>query len=59
MKATEFEGGTRIPAVIWSPLLNHKQSVSNILMHMVDVLPTLCSAVGMQSDFNKLMKPKR
>lgn len=33
-------------AAIWSPLIEQKQRVSNIMMHMVDVLPTLCAAAG-------------
>jgi arylsulfatase A-like enzyme len=47
IKATELEGGTRLAAAIWSPLIKHKQRVSDAMMHMVDVLPTLCSAAGM------------
>lgn len=46
MKASEWEGGTRVPAVIWSPLFAKQQRVSNMMMHMVDVLPTLYSAAG-------------
>ncbi len=46
MKATELEGGSRVPAVIWSPLIKNQQKVSNMMMHMVDVLPTLCAAAG-------------
>lgn len=46
MKQTEFEGGTRVNAAIWSPLFQNQQRVSNIMMHMVDVLPTLCTAAG-------------
>lgn len=50
IKATEFEGGTRVPAIIWSPLFKNQQRVSNIMMHMVDILPTLCTAAGIMYD---------
>lgn len=45
-KGTYFEGGIRVPAFIWSRLLNGTRRVSNQLMHITDWLPTLFSAAG-------------
>ncbi|KAF8791803.1 Arylsulfatase B like protein [Argiope bruennichi] len=41
-KATPWEGGLRLPAIIWSPLLNLKKPrIAKQLMHVSDWLPTL------------------
>jgi len=53
-KNTPFEGATRVPAFIWSPLLK-SQRVSNQLFHNADWLPTLAEAAkirikGLDSD---------
>ncbi|GIY87998.1 arylsulfatase B [Caerostris extrusa] len=46
VKYTQWEGGIRVPAVIWSPLLKlDKPRVSHQLMHVTDWLPTLYSGV--------------
>ncbi|KAL3223820.1 hypothetical protein MRX96_027128 [Rhipicephalus microplus] len=45
-KGTVWEGGTRVPAFIWSPLLVRTQRVSYQLMHITDWLPTLYSIAG-------------
>ncbi|KAG0410838.1 hypothetical protein HPB47_012042, partial [Ixodes persulcatus] len=44
MKGTYFEGGVRVPAFVWSPLLNKTRRTSTQLMHVTDWLPTLFSA---------------
>lgn len=45
-KLALWEGSTRVPAFIWSPLLYKKRRVSRQLMHITDWLPTLYSAAG-------------
>ncbi|CAN7993150.1 unnamed protein product, partial [Ixodes hexagonus] len=45
-KYTLWEGGVRVPAFIWSPLLRNTGRVSNQMMHIVDWLPTFYSAAG-------------
>ncbi|PSN50827.1 Arylsulfatase B [Blattella germanica] len=44
VKSTQWEGGVRTPAVVWSPLFTRR--VSQELMHVTDWLPTLYSAAG-------------
>ncbi|XP_021919140.1 arylsulfatase B-like isoform X2 [Zootermopsis nevadensis] len=44
LKTTQWEGGIRTPAVVWSPVLGRR--VSDQLMHVTDWLPTLISAAG-------------
>lgn len=48
-KAGLWEGGTRIVACISSPLLKSTNRVSNELMHITDLLPTLLSASNISS----------
>ncbi|KAH6939115.1 hypothetical protein HPB50_015769 [Hyalomma asiaticum] len=45
-KGTVWEGGTRVPAFVWSPLLTNTRRVSNQLIHITDWLPTLYSMGG-------------
>lgn len=54
VKNTLWEGGVRGAGLIWSPLLNNRQAVSDQMMHISDWLPTLLSAAG--GDVNKLGK---
>lgn len=46
VKNTLWEGGTRVAALIWSPLLKNQQRVSNQYMQFCDWLPTLYHAAG-------------
>lgn len=46
VKNTLWEGGTRVPAFIWSPLLEKRNRVSNQYMYFTDWLPTLYHAAG-------------
>ena len=46
---TQWEGGVRTPALVWSPLLKHHDHVSRQLMHITDWFPTLLSAAGLDS----------
>ncbi|XP_054166355.1 arylsulfatase B-like [Oppia nitens] len=41
-----WEGGIRVPAFIWSPLLNTSGYVSDELIHVTDILPTVLEAIG-------------
>ncbi|XP_077534706.1 arylsulfatase J-like [Haemaphysalis longicornis] len=45
-KLSLWEGGNRVPAFVWSPLLNKKRRVYKQLMHITDWLPTLYRAAG-------------
>lgn len=49
VKATLFEGGIRVPAFVWSPLLSQRGHVFDGLVHVTDWLPTLISAVSKTS----------
>nr|XP_050856383.1 arylsulfatase B-like isoform X3 [Vespula vulgaris] len=44
MKFTMFEGGVRVPACIFSPLIKRPSRIYNQLIHITDWLPTLYSA---------------
>lgn len=46
MKMSVWEGSTRVPAFVWSPLLNEKQRVSNQLMHLTDLFTTFYRLAG-------------
>ncbi|KAH9365671.1 hypothetical protein HPB48_003073 [Haemaphysalis longicornis] len=50
-KGTYFEGGVRVPAFIWSPLLETTARVSTQLIHVTDWLPTLFHVAGKKWDF--------
>lgn len=41
-----WEGGTRVVAAIYSPLIKSPQRVSNEFMHVTDLLPTLTAAAN-------------
>ncbi|GIY55892.1 arylsulfatase B, partial [Caerostris darwini] len=46
-KMTQWEGGIRVPAAIWSPLLKlYKPRISKQLMHVSDWLPTFYRIAG-------------
>lgn len=46
VKNTLWEGGVRGAGLIWSPLLQKRQRISNQTMHIADWLPTLYHAAG-------------
>ncbi|KAH9370118.1 hypothetical protein HPB48_015127 [Haemaphysalis longicornis] len=45
-KQTLWEGGCRVSAFLWSPLVARRGRVSQQMMHVTDWLPTLYSAAG-------------
>ncbi|GAB0100699.1 arylsulfatase B [Sergentomyia squamirostris] len=45
-KSSPWEGATRMPAVIWSPLIEKRHRVSEDLIYSGDWLPTLLSLCG-------------
>ncbi|XP_063698188.1 arylsulfatase B-like [Culicoides brevitarsis] len=45
-KNTPWEAGVRVPAMIWSPLLQTKAKINNNLFHISDWLPTLLTAAN-------------
>ncbi|XP_049270253.1 arylsulfatase B-like [Rhipicephalus sanguineus] len=46
-KKSLWEGGVRVPAFIWSPLLRDREErVSEDIMHLVDWMPTLYQVAG-------------
>ncbi|KAH9360725.1 hypothetical protein HPB48_020204 [Haemaphysalis longicornis] len=50
VKQTLWEGGVRLPAFVWSPLLGARGRVSWDPMHFVDWLPTLYHMAGGNTD---------
>ncbi|XP_076067121.1 arylsulfatase B-like isoform X1 [Oratosquilla oratoria] len=46
VKSGLWEGGVRGAGFIWSPLLKRPGRVYNSMMHITDILPTLVSAAG-------------
>ncbi|XP_075724775.1 arylsulfatase J isoform X2 [Rhipicephalus microplus] len=46
-RGTYFEGGVRVPAFVWSPLMaDRSPRVSNQLMHVTDWVPTIVHLAG-------------
>lgn len=46
LKMSVWEGSTRVPAFVWSPLLKQKRRVSNQLMHLTDWFTTFYRLAG-------------
>ncbi|CAH0721411.1 unnamed protein product, partial [Brenthis ino] len=47
VKNTLWEGGVRGAGLIWSPLIEKKSRIAKQRLHLVDWMPTLLSAAGM------------
>ncbi|KAL1475700.1 hypothetical protein MTO96_019225 [Rhipicephalus appendiculatus] len=45
-KSSAWEGGSKVAAFVWSPLLQKRRWVSHRLMHITDWLPTLYGLAG-------------
>ena len=45
-KGGVWEGGCRVPACIYSPLIQSNRRVSNEFMHITDILPTMASVAN-------------
>lgn len=45
-KVTNFEGGVRVPAIVFSPLLQNRSRVSEKYIHITDWFPTLYKLAG-------------
>ena len=58
-KGTLFEGGTRGIGFVHSPLLQKTGYTNLNLMHAVDWLPTLMSAIGKNNLATSALEPKR
>lgn len=46
MKTSVFEGGVRVPAFIFSPLIKNKSRASDDYVHVTDWLPTIYKLAG-------------
>ncbi|XP_054154889.1 arylsulfatase B-like [Oppia nitens] len=55
-KSLLFEGGIRVPTFIWSPLFNTSGYVSDELIHVTDIIPTLLEAIGGDSNLKEFTK---
>jgi arylsulfatase B len=53
-KTSVWEGGCRVPACVYSPLIDSKQKVVNDLMHITDIFPSLASAANIEINDNSL-----
>lgn len=53
-KASVWEGGCRVPACIYSPLIKNNHRVSNEFIHITDILPTMAAAANIKINDGKL-----
>ncbi len=49
-KGTSFEGGSRVPFLVWSPLVREPGVVSEAFVSVVDILPTAAALAGLELD---------
>ncbi|KAM7356271.1 uncharacterized protein ACRADG_002076 [Cochliomyia hominivorax] len=53
-KHSPWEGGIRVPAAIWSPLLKNRNSIHQLPLYLADWLPTLAAAAKIPLNSFKL-----
>lgn len=46
-KATNYELGTRVPMIIWTPNMKTRGEKTDALVELVDIYPTLCELAGL------------
>ncbi|XP_075162694.1 arylsulfatase B-like [Haematobia irritans] len=51
-KDSPWEGGIRVPAVIWSPFIKNRASINEEPIYVGDLLPTLASAANIKLNEN-------
>jgi iduronate 2-sulfatase len=45
-KATNYEIGTRVPLIVWTPDMKANGKATDALVELVDIFPTLCELAG-------------
>ncbi len=48
-KATNYEVGTRVPMIIWTPNMKQRGARTEALVELVDIYPTICELAGVDS----------
>ncbi len=48
-KATNYEIGTRVPLIVWTPDMKLQRHQSDALVELIDIFPTLCELTGVES----------
>ncbi len=48
-KATNYEIGTRVPLMIWTPDMKARGETTDALVELVDIYPTLCELAGIEA----------
>ena len=48
-KATNYEVGTRVPLIMWTPKMKVRGKKTNALVELVDIFPTLCELANLQA----------
>ena len=56
-KGQLYEGGTRVPGFVHSPLLAHRGYTSDALVHITDWFPTLLRVAGIAKDQVNALAP--
>lgn len=48
-KATNYEVGTRVPLIMWTPNMKVRGKKTDALVELVDIFPTLCELANLQA----------